>query len=481
MALNPIPESRIERELAKMLQVPVAYNTVRDLPYGELGQRRLELLLYVLFQRGLENSWFPGEFDRVEMATAPSGIGRLIVLGYKKRIRGAVLVRPRPSALHVPEMARELLRFLLFNLAGHGPDFDPRDFQLFFAAPGGVQDQAAEFAADFSQRLSKEARLSYWVSELIESHVRLEGLSPQGAMEQLDELLPLINLELILPAHIDRRLGETPDLKSIFFGVEMVTSEQVLRQIVAGFQLKALEDQEAHHLVERLEKWPAESRMGLGLINFFGYPREFLQSIAGSDKLRSILIKGAEFKTEIDYAVVAFLHEKAVFYSNILLGDAPEEVGDLARLAVVPYTFSRFVIKYVKDADSKALRELLQSGQRVDFYDGADLDAILEDLLDQVDRAEALEAPPANSTPRQIKRLEAMLRAKSTNSTREARIQRFSEDWTLLKPVLASIDKRMLQVLPRHPVIVLDDLSSSDLKAGLGPWLRKLRDRITGS
>ena len=176
--------------------------------------------------------------------------------------------------------------------------------------------------------------------------------------------------------------------------------------------------------------------------------------------------------------MVAFLHEKAVFYSNVLLGDAPEAVGDLARLAVVPYTFSRFVIKYVKDADSKALEELLQSGQRVDFYEGADLLAIREDLLDKVERAEALEAPPSNMTPRQVKRLEALLRAKATHRSREARAQRFDEDWILLKPVLASIDKRMLQILPRHPIIVLDDLSSSDAKAGLGPWLRKLRDRI---
>ncbi len=463
-----------------MLQIPVAYNTVRNLPYGELGQRRLELLLYVLFQRGLENSWFPGEFDKVMLATAPSGVGRLVLLEYKKQLRGAVLVRPRPGPLHTPEMARELLRFLLFQLAGHGPEFNARDFQLFLAAPGGVNEGAASFAADFSQHMAKEARLPYWVSELIDSHARLEGLSPEGALAQLEELLPLLHLELILPAHIDRRLAETPDLKSIFFGVEMVTSEQVLRQIVSGFSLKALEDGEAQQLVERLEKWPAESRMGLGLINFFGYPREFLQSIASSDKLRSILIKGAEFKTEIDYAVVAFLHEKAVFYSNVLLGDAPEDVGDLARLAVVPYVFSRFVIKYVKDADSKALQELLQSGQRVDFYDNADLEAILADLLDQVEDADAAAPPPANASPRQLKRLEAALRAQKANSTREARAQRFQEDWALLKPVLAAIDKRMLQVLPRHPVIVLDDLSSSEPRAGLAPWIKRFRSRLSG-
>jgi hypothetical protein len=478
--INPIPDSRIERELAKMLQVPVPYNTVRNLPYGELGQRRLELLLYVLFQRGVESNWFPGEFDRVHLATAPSGAGRLLLLDYKKQRRGAVLVRPRPGPLHTPEMARELLRFLLFHLAGHGPDFEARDFHLFLAAPGGVNDQAADFAADFSQRMAKEARLSYWVAELIESHARLKGLSPKDALASLDDLLPLLHLELILPPHIDRRLGEAPDLKSIFFGVEMVTSEQVLRHIVSGFNLKALEDQEAQQLVERLEKWPMESRMGLGMINFFGYPREFLQSVAGSDKLRSILIKGAEFKTEIDYAVVAFLHEKAVFFSNVLLGDAPEEVGDLARLGVVPFVFSRFVIKYVKDADSKALRELLQSGQRLDFYEDADLDAILNDLLDQVENADPQATPPANASPRQIKRLEAVLRAQRNNSTREARSQRFHEDWTLLKPVLAAIDKRMLQILPRHPIIVLDDLSNGETKGGLGPWLSRFRKRLSG-
>lgn len=479
MTLVPHPESRIERELAKVLQVPVPYNHVRDLPYGELGHRRLELLLYVLFRRGLEQQWFEREFDAVQLATAPSAIGRLVLLLYRKETRGAVLVRPRPGPLTPPDLARDLIRFLLFHLAGVGPAFRPEGFHLFLAAPGGVNDKARAYAADVGERLARDPRLPYWTRELLDSHARLEGLSAEDALRGLEALLPTLGLELILPEHLDRRLGEEPDIKSIFFGVEMVTSEQVLKRIVSDFQLKALEEDEARQLAERLDRWPRETRMGAGLINFFGYPKEFLQTIARSDKLRAILMKGAEFKTEIDYAVVAFLHEKAVFYATVLLADVPA-TGDLARLAVVPYVFSRFVIKYVKNANSKVLDELVRSGQRKDFYEGASVEAIKADLLAAVRRLDTGAPPPSDADPRERQRHEALRRAREAYRSEEALAQRFDEDWAALAPVLAAIDKRMLQVLPRQPVIVLDDLGALDQEGRFTGWLEALRRRFAG-
>ena len=261
----------------------------------------------------------------------------------------------------------------------------------------------------------------------------------------------------------------------------MVTTEQVLKKIVNEFHLKALDDGEARHLLDRLESVPEENRMGVGLLNFFGYHRDFLRSLSDSDKLRSILVKGAEFKAEVDYAVVEFLQEKAAFYSSVLLADAPD-VGELARLAVPSYIFSRFAIKYVKNTGSEVLEEVLRSGRELPFYEGADVGRIKADLLEEVRR---LDDHPADDIhvldARSLHRRERLRAARDAFRTEEALAQRFDEDWEALRPVRMAIEKRMLGILPHSPTIVIEDMGALDDDSRFGKLLARVRSRFQGS
>lgn len=475
-----IPASRIDRELAKLTQIPVPYN-LREYPYPELGRRKLELMIHILLRRGIDVGWYHKEFNRVEMASGLTSSGRINVLFYKEQIAGVALIAHRSGPCSAPVLAREVIRFLLLCIGGLGISFERSNFRIFFVAPEGVQDKALVLAEDFNSLILKESRLAYWVQEVLEYNAQLAHLSYTQIQEELEDVLGKIDVELVLPEHLDFRLNDQPDIKSAFFGVEMVTSEQVLKKIVSEFNVKALDEQEASGLLERLEKVPEENRMGVGLINFFGYHREFLQSISHSEKLREIMIKGAEFKTEIDFAVVDFLHDKATLYTQVLLGDAPQ-VGDLAKLALMPWVYSRFVIKYVKNANSEILTEIVRSGKRKDFYQGADIDQIKADLLSEVrELDEDQVADIYHMDAKAIRRREMLLSAKKAYRSEEALSEKFSEDWEDLKQVRSALEKKMLLILPKSPTIVIEDLGALQNDSRFARILQRFRNRISGA
>ena len=205
-----VPESRIDRELAKMTQVPVPYHTVEDFPYNELGNRKFELLMYALFRRGIDSGWFRDEFDQVEMMPSPVGAGRVIVLLFKKKVRGAVIYRQRAGNVTVPSLAREVIAFGLARSLSDGLKFDPSGFKLFFAVSGGINPATLELVEDFNARIARESRLRYWAAEVIETNLHLIHLALDETQADLEDFLQRVDLEIILPIHLDRRLRQAP-------------------------------------------------------------------------------------------------------------------------------------------------------------------------------------------------------------------------------------------------------------------------------
>ena len=123
-----IPDSRIERELTKLVQLTVPYNLRKHFPYADLGNRRMELLLYTLFRRGLASGWFKKEYDEVYLTTTVPGTGRMLLLQYRGAIKGAVLLKAQAEPMSVPELARSILGFLLQSIAGQVLSFKPEGF-----------------------------------------------------------------------------------------------------------------------------------------------------------------------------------------------------------------------------------------------------------------------------------------------------------------------------------------------------------------
>lgn len=473
-----LPHTRIDRELAKITQVAVPYHTKEDFPYPELGNRRFELLLFALFRRGIEAGWFRDEFDAVQMISSPSGAGRILVLEYHKQIRGVVFARIRNGDLTAPMMSRDVIQFLLFSMAGQGLEFDSTSFKIFYAVAGGIKPGAVELTEDFNSRILVESRLSYWIQEVFETQPVLEDLDQDDLKKKLEESLGRIDLELILPEHLDASLGSSPDIQSHFFGVELVTTEQILKKILNEFQVKALTDEEADKLINRLDNIPDEDRMGVGLLNFFGYNRDFLKSISESDKLRQIIVKGAEFKAEIDYAVVDFLWEKSRLYSTVLLADG-EPVGELAQMAVAPWIFSRFAIKYVKNVGSQVLEEVVRSGKEYAFYEEAHVQAIKADLLKEIAALDEDRAIDINLVDtEELRRRDRLKAARNRQPDLEQLSVEFDEDWERLKPVLTNIEKRMLSILPKNPLIVIEDMGVLDDDTRFGKLLARVRARF---
>jgi hypothetical protein len=201
-----------------------------------------------------------------------------------------------------------------------------------------------------------------------------------------------------------------------------------------------------------------------------------LRKLVQDPALREIMIKGAEFKAELDYAVLDFLHHKSLLLAKVLLAAAPVSPHAPARFAVVPYVFSRMVIKYLKNANSAVLREIARSGARRDFFEEANLDLIRAELLAlALDLAgEGEDEPLAAEGPERV-RLASLRQAALECPDPEELARRFADDWEALQPSIRTMEKKLLAFLPRDPLLLLDDFGSLNESNGR---VNGLLDRI---
>jgi hypothetical protein len=476
-----IPDSRIERELTKLVQLTVPYNLRKHFPYADLGNRRMELLLYTLFRRGLASGWFKKEYDEVYLTTTVPGLGRMLLLQYRGAVKGAVLLKAQAEPMSVPELARSILGFLLQSIAGQVLSFKPEGFQILLVVPGNVLEETQQLVVDINRLILTEPMLPFWIQELLDTQPGLQEVSFDSAEGQLYEYLQKVDLELILAGHLDQRLAEQPDIKSLFFGVEMVSTEQNLRKILGEFRLANIRTEELDKWTNQMSKSDEDRRLSFGLLRFFGYPRDFLQALSKDPKLREVLVKGAEFKAELDYAVLDFLHGKTILISQVLLAEAPGQSGDPARQAIVPYLFSKIAIKYIKNNNSSVLREIASSGARPDFYEDASLDLIKSDLLNEAEAlAEDENKLPAAGNPRELLRLEQLRKAALERPDIEDLARQFDEDWAQLQPVVKSIEKKLIELLPKEPLVLLEDFASLDQESRLDQLFSQFRARFKG-
>jgi hypothetical protein len=476
-----IPESRIDRELDKLLQVPVPYNLRRYFPYAELGSQRFVLLLYTLFRRGLDAGWYKGEFDALGMTASTAHLGRMLLLGQQGKWKGLVSVRQMPGALSEPDLAREIIAVVLTWISGRLPVAEAGPIRLFLALSGRLQPAAEQMAARFPQSLLAQEKLRDWALEVMESQDMGPFNQPADTLEELERRLLRCELELVLPAHMDQRLAEHPDIKSLFFGVEMVSSEQMLRTILGRGEWSEMPPDQRSDLARRVESADPERAFSLGLFRFLGYPREFIQHLLSESRLRETLLKGAELRAELGYAVLDFLHEKTVLVTQVLLSDAPGKASDPARQAVLPYVFSRIIIKYIITINSQVLLELARSGAQRHFYEQADLHLIKSDLLQQASWLASGELPlPVHGEARETRRMELLREAALECPDPQELSRRFDRDWEALQPVVRAAEKKMISLLPRDPLLVLEGFSALGSSGRLENMLQRLRSRFGG-
>jgi hypothetical protein len=477
-----IPENRIDRELDKLLQVPVPYNLRRYFPYTELGSQRFVLLLYTLFRRGLEAGWYKGEYDALAMTASTAHLGRMLLLGQHGKWKGLVCTRQMQGALSEPDLAREIIAVVLTWISGSLPVEKAEPVRLFLALSGRLQPAAEQLAAGFPQSLLQQERLRNWTGEVIESQGHGPFADPEQMYADLEHLLLRSELELILPAHMDQRLAEHPDIKSLFFGVEMVSSEQLLRTILGRFEWSEMPADQRGDLARRVEGADPERSFSLGLFRFLGYPREFIQHLLSESRLRETLLKGAELRAELGYAVLDFLHEKTLLVTQILLSDAAGKPSDPARQAVLPYVFSRIIIKYIITINSQVLLELARSGAQRHFYEQADLNLIKSDLLQQASWLASGDLPlPVHGDVRELRRMELLKEAALECPDPQELSRRFDQDWEALQPVVRAAEKKMISLLPRDPLLVLEGFSALGSSGRLESMLQRLRARFGGA
>ena len=246
----------------------------------------MELLLYTLFRRGLASGWFKKEYDEVYLTTTVPGLGRMLLLQYRGAVKGAVLLKAQAEPMSVPELARSILGFLLQSIAGQVLSFKPEGFQILLVVPGNVLEETQQLVVDINRLILTEPMLPFWIQELLDTQPGLQEVSFDSAEGQLYEYLQKVDLELILAGHLDQLLAEQPDIKSLFFGVEMVSTEQNLRKILGEFRLANIRTEELDKWTNQMSKSDEDRRLSFGLLRFFGYPRDFLQALSKDPKLR---------------------------------------------------------------------------------------------------------------------------------------------------------------------------------------------------
>ncbi len=470
-----------------VLPVPVPYNLRRRFPYEQLGQQRMILLLYALFRRGLSSGWFDRSVNRISLSTNTGALGRLIFVLKGQEPTAALVLHMQSTPFSESDLARIMITYASQVLRRALPMSKEGPMKLYLALPGhaqvpfamqqeyepGVEEGPDELPESrLGRQLAADPRLPVWLAEFTDAADLFHDHERQRLVEILSQLEP----EFVLTSRLDSWLAQHPDIKSLFFGVELITTEQVLRKMLGDFTVRRPGDEQIGALASQLTETPENRRYSLGLLHFFGYPREFLQSLGRELRWREMILKGAEFKAELDFAVLDFLHHKCDMVSRVMLEESGVRIAEPAKQALLPYMFSRMAIKYIKVRKSEMLREIASSGARRDFYEQADPDRIKADLIKRATLLASGNLSPGEGRDRI--RDEALMQVALDQPDPAELGRSFDEDWEQLKPVIRKMERKLLNYLPRQPIVILDDFGSMDEGNRFVRILKALRLRL---
>lgn len=230
--------------------------------YLKLSDREFELLLCKLFEEDKGGTKHGVRYDDVRILNKGADRGRDVVLYRDQSPIGVVQCKRYKGTFSLPEVFRELVRFLLSAQLDARLLPDPGHFTYILALASGVSEKAADFFNE-SRRVTREqeATIRDCVVHATTEYSSFKGLDVVASSQYVLDTLGKLTFKLLIREELDLWLKDSKSVFPIFFSARVVVDstavEKGLEQI--DRKMQRLVEDGARNSAEFLSAWVQHS------------------------------------------------------------------------------------------------------------------------------------------------------------------------------------------------------------------------------
>lgn len=465
-----VSEHEIKEELSKFVQKVPAFSG-RHYPIEYLNSREFELLSYFLFKKDIELGLSNKVFDTVRLMKGTSDRGRDLLLQNGSTNVGVVQCKRYESLITKPGLAREVIKFVLHVILDKTLISDIANFTYYFVALKGFNETATKFLSNFNIESIDELNLRPWTNEVIAENEFFKGLKYEEVNIELCSILSLINIEPITGDDLDLKLKKSKDIVSIFFEVEKVASEDMLRKVleeVTGFK----NDEDMEKLRQKLQDIPSDKRLYGGLFELYGYDEDFYRKIL---KEKEVVYMIAELKSEINNKFIDYLQD-SIHKLILVYITGMGNISAFTKSLMQPYLFNKYGLKYQTSKMGVLSAKLDEGKQETSLYKYQTLEEHKNYSL-EIGKMVLDNDFSSFFGEGELLRLKIEL-ANFTygkySSTDEMQ-KRFESDMKILQPVLDTVEKEIENIMPTNPTLIIGSGGIGETEEDLLNLFKKLQ------
>lgn len=443
----------------------------RSYPLEYLGAREFELLAYFLFKKEIEQGMHKEVFDTVRLMKGGSDKGRDLLLQNENKNVGIIQCKRYKELIQLPQLAREIIKFVLHAIQEDSLISEPSDFRYYFVALAGFNERAQSLLTDFNNAIIKESKLKDWVEEVIEENKSIKINQFEDIETDLKKILSKITVEPITGEDLDLKLKNNRNIVSIFFEVEKVASEDMLRRVFdeyVGFR----NDEDLEKLRNRLQDLPEDKRMNFGVFSIYGYDLNFYKKLI---KDKKIMFEIADARTAINQRFIDYLLE-TIEKHQITYISGLKEVSAFTKQVVVPYLFNKYALQFNMEEMGGFMSEVMLKNRSGLLHENQSLEDHKKHLLEVGQQVLDKDFSKFAGDDQLIAyKKEIALRTHNEFKSVDEMSERFDQDWKILEPIVNQIETSISEIMPKNPTIIIGNAGLGDTKEDFKKLLEKVK------
>lgn len=468
--MNFTTETEIKTELDSAdYQSKLTAYSGRQYPIEYLSSREFEILVYFVFKKEIEFGINSDKYDTIFLMKGTSERGRDCILQSRNKNVGVIQCKRYTSLISKPDLAREIIKFTLHAIQDPELISEATNFTYYFIALQGFRDTTLVLLKDFNKNILSEPKLHEWVNEVIEENEELKFKDYSEVKGDLEKILGKITIKPITGLEIDQKLKSSKEIVAMFFEIEKVASEDMLRKVFSEyFEFKNDEDLEI--LRQKLKDVPKENRMFFGLFSIYGYDIDFYKRLVGDKKM---LFQIADIKVEINKRYIDYLNETIRKYQLLFISGLPN-ISPFTKQVVVPYLFNKYALKYNETSLGQFLSKIVRGDRKGVLYEFQTIEQHKAHLLDIGEKVLKDDFSDFVGDEELLKfKKEVSFWTHKDFQTVEEMSERFDKDMIILKPIIEIIEEQIVKITPVNPTIIIED-------KGLGETEKDFADILKG-
>lgn len=468
--LEIFTEKEIEVELSTCLK-PTSYSKKDSYPYNDLTDRQFEFLLYEIFKSDINNSVYSGIFDTVNIMKGVGERGRDNTLHLDGKNVGLIQCKKYQNLVTKPELAREVIKFIIHSIIDKSLVHDINDFTYYFVVSKGFNEKALELLNDFNKIIS-ETKLTNWIKEVLEENETFKVVKYDEISEEVKSFLSLINVKKIIPTDLDSKLSLYPQIKTMFFEVEKVIDiksfELLFSEMMTCYNINALNDDDLRELSKKLTAIPLEKRFNTGLFSIYGYNNEFVKQIILN---KSIMAHLVALKSEIENLVIQEI-PKITREIKIREENELKMFHNFVKESIDPFIYNKVLYRFISEVNSKVIADMMFTNNN----DEKLFEEIKYTLISQGCDFLNKNFTRWESTSEDLEKRKFLASIIYQGiSSKEDMNKIWDEQIPNLKPIINKIKIEVEnRVLPKTPTIIIEGMRFFDDRTGIENMLKSL-------